>query len=381
MLKQFTDKFYEISEPRVPSSVNSTRSPKMFNDNQLKGASKVARVEKVFHQRESTYNFGNDQVSNELSLADEKGQTLSLCISNIRGAGGQRTVTIYCPFWVVNITPYPLIFQEDSARGFVCGTKCPSKIFTIPFSRDSMTVKDQLSAVFKCRGTVLNGSPGVLASIDRRHMSVPLISALLSEDLPLEDLSTCCFMFNFSGEWGRRFVLKLIDRRNPNIKSAFSNGVSLDVITSQVKNVSMHCDNGRELEINVVVNEAPGEMSQYTKVVRFIPKFFVANELPLPIRIWQDSSLIFRTFKAESKVPYNSEDVNFEYESLFGKDARENERDKNTLLTGTDDERRILPEETLVHSSANFIATIGENEMLPFFLPNTTADRYLRIGK
>ena len=140
-------------------------------------------------------------------------------------------------------------------------------------------------------------------------------------------------------------------------------------------------NDGRELEINVVVNEAPGEMSRYTKVVRFLPKFFVANELPLPIRIWQDSSLIFRTFKAESKVPYNSEDVDFEYESLFGKDARENDRDKDNLLTGTDDGRRILSEETLVHSSANFIATIGENEMLPFFLPNTTADRYLRIGK
>lgn len=55
----------------------------------------------------------------------------------------------------------------------------------------------------------------------------------------------------------------------------------------------MHCKDGRSLELSLSVEVGPGSLSQYTKIIRFLPRYVIFNRLDRPIRLWQDSS-IFR---------------------------------------------------------------------------------------
>jgi hypothetical protein len=144
----------------------------------------------------------------------------------------------------------------------------------------------------------------------------------------------------------------------------------------------MHCREGRTIELTVVVSVAPGLLSGYTKIVRFLPRYLIVNALGLPIRLWQDSS-IFRPPAAENsaevatkerrwRLPRDRDKLNpkrvNQYEALFG---------RVTVL----DERYFgpFPPKTRAHPSALYVTTAGPSEIIPFNLPDTRAERLIRI--
>ena len=329
--------------------------------------------------------FGSDDtVSDKIIINDPAGQTLHLKIENTRGGGGQRKITIFCPYWILNSTPYRLLYQDDSRRDFVCGTVDPdnnerSLIRENDFSRrESDSINEDVVRVWRAiesRGTVLNGTSGVLASVSRNELIASQVSLLLGEDLPMQYLSKACFMFNFSDESGKRLTVRLVDSRNPRTKSNFSKSFIVEGIVL-TQSVSMYCSNGRVLEISVSVNAAPGVLEPYTKIVRFSPKFVAINQLERPIRLWQDSSFSHRNFvTVESEVPVVLDDHLAQFEYLFGK----NSDNSRKITSNTYVEKYHMSTGTLVHPSANFIATLSPSGVVPFFLPDTTSERHLRI--
>ena len=145
----------------------------------------------------------------------------------------------------------------------------------------------------------------------------------------------------------------------------------------------MHCKDGRALEITAVVNVAPGLLSGYTKIVRFLPRYVIVSDLPYPVRLWQDSS-IFRPSLADNSAATPSKERKWritrgqhrrsarkvnQYESLFGRET-------------TLDERSVvnIPSGTRAHPSALYVTTIGQKEVIPFNLPDSRGERQLRLG-
>jgi hypothetical protein len=146
----------------------------------------------------------------------------------------------------------------------------------------------------------------------------------------------------------------------------------------------MLCKEGRSLELTAVVTLAPGFLSGYTKIVRFLPKYVVVNTLPMPVRVWQDSS-IFRPPSADHTTSTDvvqkerkwrfrhertreSRKVN-QYEALWGRETILDERSVKGIAVGT-----------TAHESALYVTTVGPSELVPFNLPDSRGERQLRIG-
>lgn len=158
----------------------------------------------------------------------------------------------------------------------------------------------------------------------------------------------------------------------------------------------MHCKEGRSLELSVEVNVAPGFLSPYTKIVRFLPRYVVFNRLERPIRLWQDSSVFrpvnedraaaatetLQSSKLSRKWRYDFEEINHhekinQYESLFGKPVVIDDKKGNraSVIRGTES----IAEGTTAHKSAQYIASVGPCELAPFSLPDSRAERQFRV--
>jgi hypothetical protein len=144
----------------------------------------------------------------------------------------------------------------------------------------------------------------------------------------------------------------------------------------------MHCRDGRTIELSMVVTVAPGMLSGYTKIVRFLPRFLVVNTLPSPIRLWQDSS-IFRppavdnsgevaTKERRWRLPKDRSKRNLrkvnQYEALWGRETILDEGYKGPISSTT-----------RAHPSALYVTTVGPSEIIPFNLPDTRGERLLRL--
>ena len=148
----------------------------------------------------------------------------------------------------------------------------------------------------------------------------------------------------------------------------------------------MHCKDGRSLEISASISVAPGRLGQYTKIARFSPRYVLVNQLGRPVRLWQDSSLIHSNFASTDSSRFtdgkntesaskwrqtkrgNNDSTTEEYELLFGDFVTVDHRQGTGMEPGT-----------TAHRSALYIATGGPSELVPFHLPDTRADRQLRI--
>lgn len=102
------------------------------------------------------------------------------------------------------------------------------------------------------------------------------------------------------------------------------------------------------------------------------------NQLERPIRLWQDSSISHRSFVTEeSEAPITLDDHLAQFEYLFGKSKLDNLEETN--INSEIGDLNMISTGTLVHPSANFIATLSPSGVVPFFLPDTTSERHLRI--
>ena len=291
---------------------------------------------------EHTFFSVPDCVEQETVIEDGQGQSLALCIQNIRGGGGQRHIIVYCPYWIVNTTIHSLRYRQESTREFVCGTsspdrhvkkvsnhgnKKPSVVRSRPGERNSRLDRINDSIVDK-RGTILNGTIGILADVGRDDAGIAEMSRLLNKDLPVNVLAKMCFMFNFLEVNSKKLVVQLLDNRNPKNVSGFSRGFGVESL-GFTQSVSMHCGHGRALELSVSVSVPPGKLASYTKIVRFSSRYVIVNLLERPIRLWQDSSLQHGNFSATEEREMPHSDPSQQYEYLFGKTTKEEEGDND----------------------------------------------------
>jgi C2 domain len=148
----------------------------------------------------------------------------------------------------------------------------------------------------------------------------------------------------------------------------------------------MNCKDFRALETVVVTQTAPGYLSGYTKIVRFLPRYVVVNNLPHGVRLWQHNS-IFRPASSESTSigtaaesasklwrfhPANKSSgknkVN-QYEVLWGREA----------ILSQDEDVDKMPAGTTAHHAAYYVATVLPSTWRPFNIPDSRGDRLLRI--
>jgi hypothetical protein len=354
-------------------------------------------------------------------VVDTVGQRLRLNIENIRGGGGQRRISLFCPFWIVNTTEHALRYRQEKSKAFVSGTVLsPSKDGSIPLSGGRARAKYEIprqprrnserSNLPMSEETIFSGTPGALAtSPGRCELAPEKLGQLLDRNLPLVKLSKLAFMFNFHegmmsaqkicvqlgdgtgnsryvSDWSRGFNLDSVGFSHPvgYVSSCLKPTLFCCVISLLVFLCRMLCKDGRALELTAVVTLAPGFLSGYTKIVRFLPKYVVVNTLPMPVRVWQDSS-IFRPPSADQTASTDlankerkwrfrhertreSRKVN-QYEALWGRETILDERSVEGIAVGT-----------TAHESALYVTTVGSSELVPFNLPDSRGERQLRIG-
>lgn len=175
--------------------------------------------------------------ASETAVVDRVGQKLSLQIENIRGGGGQRRISVFAPYWIVNSTEHSLRYKQDKSTCFVSGTVLSrdkdgsmpidgGKAGWIDTSRAQTAEAEPLN-----RGTIFAGTAGALAtSVGRCSLTPEEISAVVDKNMPLERMAKLAFMFNFheNSMSGRNLCIQLYDGTGQSkYQSEWSRGVSL----------------------------------------------------------------------------------------------------------------------------------------------------------
>lgn len=200
--------------------------------------------------------YNADEIATETVVVDGIGQKLTLKIENVRGGGGQRRISLFCPFWIVNTTEHALRYKQEKSKNYVSGTVCsPScdgsrsvdEIKTVVqkqkfrrlrrLQRHSGTTSKVHSDSYDInQDTVFSGTPGALASYPGRpSVSRERLAKLLEEPLQLQDLASIAFMFNFHEDalliGHQRLVVQLADGTGQSpYCSDWSQGLSLESI-------------------------------------------------------------------------------------------------------------------------------------------------------
>ena len=206
------------------------------------------------------------------------------------GGGGQRRITISCPFWFLNTTEHCLRYRQEGVKSFVSGTvSSESRDGSRPVDSSDRNYNKQLKTIFPGKPGILAPSQGV-CTLESEELAM----FLGNKEISLSRISEMAFMFNFqdtiSLRGKQRIKVQLVDTtRKTQYTSQWSKSFSLDSVgVSQM--IEMNCVAGRTLEISVTISLAPHPLSKYTKFIRFSPRYAIINKLKRPIRLWQDSS-------------------------------------------------------------------------------------------
>ena len=199
-------------------------------DNTAQVGGKTYRIE--------TSVFFPDDISNQTIVVDSLGQRLTLNIENKRGGGGQRRISIFCPFWVVNTTEHALRYKQENSKMFVSGTVVsPTK----NGSASSIGPDDfkylnalKMAPIERPSRQIFSGTAGGLAVSKPGNCDLgpEEVARLLDSSLPLESLAELAFMFNFHDSMGaHRMSLQLGDGTDvAHYVSEWSRGLSLDSV-------------------------------------------------------------------------------------------------------------------------------------------------------
>jgi hypothetical protein len=159
--------------------------------------------------------YSQSDVASDTTVVDGVGQRLTLNIENVRGGGGQRRVSLFCPFWIVNTTEHALRYKQEKGKSFVSGNVLsPKKDGSRPVDGSNrnyrdlhklqasrrQTNEDRSSASQRPMNsrTIFSGTPGALATAPGRcDLPASDLAQLLDKDIILEKLAGLSFMFNF----------------------------------------------------------------------------------------------------------------------------------------------------------------------------------------
>ncbi len=222
-----------------------------------------------------------------LILTDTAGQKIRLNIENSEGGGGQRHISIFCPYWIVNTTQYALQIQEDGSNSLPAGT------YNVGLNKDGTRSVDGLIDNLKTKtnesqqGTIFPGKPGPLKNYTDDELG-------LLKNLSFEQTADLAYMFNYDNAAN---LLKMVRRVTVKLdNSDWCYPFSLDSIGV---NQSVTIDDGSKgvLELGFHIQLAPGRLSKFTKIVRFMPKFVVVNNMQSNVKILQPT--VFGQSKVE----------------------------------------------------------------------------------
>ena len=175
----------------------------------------------------------------ETVVVDRVGQRLTLQIENIRGGGGQRRISVFSPFWIVNSTEHSLRYKQDKSNQFVSGTVLSrDKDGSMPVDGGKPgwidVARTQIGDVQPLnRGTIFAGTPGALAtSIGRCSLSPDELASIVDKNMPLEQMAKLAFMYNFNegalSMGGQKLCIQLYDGTGQSkYQSDWSRGFSL----------------------------------------------------------------------------------------------------------------------------------------------------------
>ncbi len=170
-----------------------------------------------------TIAYNQNDIASETTVVDGIGQRLTLHLENVRGGGGQRRVSLYCPYWIVNTTEHSLRYKQDKGKSFVSGTVIsPGKDGSKPVDgsnrnyhmhhkvqaarrqssrRVMIAVPEEMESSLINSKTIFAGTPGALATAPGRCDLKPSeLTQLIDRELSLERMSQIAFMFNFHDE-------------------------------------------------------------------------------------------------------------------------------------------------------------------------------------
>ena len=196
--------------------------------------------------------YSASDVASETTVVDGVGQRLVLNIENVRGGGGQRRVSLFSPFWIVNTTEHALRYKQDKGHSFVSGTVISGeKDGSRPVDGSNRNYRNRHKQQYASRGpdqllkqertpmnskTIFAGTPGALAtSPGRCDLLPPTLAELIDKDLSLEKLADLAFMFNFHDEGlsigHQNLLTQLYDGTGQSqYTSEWSRGFSLDSV-------------------------------------------------------------------------------------------------------------------------------------------------------
>ena len=214
------------------------RSAKMFRLNNIGVSVGDGKVYGIEHEA-----FTPSDIVSQTEVVDSVGQRLTLKIENIRGGGGQRRISVYCPFWIINTTEYALTYKQEKGSSFVSGTVVsPDKDGSRPVDDSDRNynvgrrgdIRSEVPVSLQGPATLTGGfagTPGALSG----PLSPEKIISLLDRDLPLDELTKDAFMFNFQDDMlslgKRELCVQLAHGSGPSrYSSAWSRGFSLDSV-------------------------------------------------------------------------------------------------------------------------------------------------------
>lgn len=205
--------------------------------------------------------YANEEIASETIVVDGVGQRLRLHIENVRGGGGQRKVSLFCPIWIVNTTEHSLLYRQDKSTAFVAGSVVsPEQNGSLRLETSPISLRDHGSGNGGAVGTIVKhkrhtepqlhppshsaletprkkafaGTPGVLAGYGQSPgMSRETVGTLLEKDMSLKRLASVAFMFNFSEAivGHQKLAIQLAEgSRKSRYRSDWSPGFSVDTI-------------------------------------------------------------------------------------------------------------------------------------------------------
>lgn len=185
-----------------------------------------------------TFHFFADDVAQHTSIVDGIGQRLTLGLENIRGGGGQRRVTVFCRYWILNVTEHCLKYKQEGSTSYVSGTVLSAeKDGSLPLNgaRSQSEYESQMGHSNAHR-KIFGGTAGALATIPGRcELPAEYVASLLDSEVNAHEIAKLSFMFNFHEDTvhlgNSKLSVQLYDRtgRTPYV-SDWSRGFGLESV-------------------------------------------------------------------------------------------------------------------------------------------------------